>query len=31
MKKSYEVNLEDVIFRRAKENDDTRQIAKLIY
>ena len=31
MKKSYEDNLEDVIFRRAKENDDTRQIAKLIY
>lgn len=31
MKNSYEVNLEDVIFRRAKESDDTRQIAKLIY
>ena len=31
MKNSYEVNLEDIVFRRAKESDDTRQIAALIY
>lgn len=31
MKNSYEVNLEDVVFRRAKETDNMREIATLIY
>ena len=31
MKNSYEVNLEDVLFRRAKETDNMRDIATLIY
>ena len=30
-KKSYEINLEDIVLRRAKDTDNFEEIAELIY